>query len=308
VSPPTIGRFSFDNRILRPINGGGAPGVALHSDAVTAAQWENFKLIIESGSLASPPFKFALQTSGGQYVTAINGGGVGGPNDETCPFHTDAATANAWEGFTFTIDDSVNPPVVTIQTETNNYVTAVNGGGVNGGNAQPIHTDQTAIGDWEKFTFLATALNDQEQITINWPINIGLSVQGNIAGSVSLTIKQTGDWTFSGNFNNSAWLPESITVGIGILTGKTLLGFSWQGGIAAITNNNSNFNLSGNNKQITANWANLMKGWVWRGNAQATVDWGSVGQAISQALNAVGEAYELVDIVGGILAAVALLA
>jgi hypothetical protein len=116
--------------------------------------------------------KFALQTSTGNYVTAINAGGVGGPNDATCPIHTDATIAGAWEGFILQVDDSVNPPTVAIRTQTGNFVTAVNGGGVNGGYAQPIHTDATSVGTWEQFLFNTVAVV-QPTIKSSWSADIG---------------------------------------------------------------------------------------------------------------------------------------
>jgi hypothetical protein len=295
--------------LLTAVNGGGlgdsVAGVALHSDAATASTWETFKLILQSGSLGSG-MEFALQTSGGQYVTAINGGGVGGPNDKTCPFHTDATYGNAWEGFNLVVDDSVNPPTVTIQTETNTYVTAVNGGGVNGGNSQPIHTDAIPIGADEKFLFLGNALNDQTQISIQLKPNCNGPFNGNVAGSTTLTINQNGNWNFSGTFNNSNYVPCTVLYGIGIKVGNVVLGFSWSGSVDAglpWDNNNVNFNLSGNNSQITANWDNLMKGWTFRWNEQCNVNWGAIGQAILNGLQQAGQAaLQVIEVVGSAFA------
>src|ERR1700733_8743691 len=83
--------------VLTAVNGGGLgdssdDGVALFTNATTASTQETFKLILQADSPAiGSGMRFALQTSDGKnYLTAINGGGVGGANDATCPIHTDA--------------------------------------------------------------------------------------------------------------------------------------------------------------------------------------------------------------------------
>ena len=145
------------------VNGGGLGGpdagtslVALHSDATGAGPWERFKLILQPpGQQIGPGMTFALQTAAGGYVTAVNAGGIGGANDGTCPFHTDAKQAEGWEQFTLNIDETTVPPTVTIQTATGNFVTAVNGGGVGdtpgGVAATPVRTSDGAIAAWQLF-------------------------------------------------------------------------------------------------------------------------------------------------------------
>jgi hypothetical protein len=99
---------------------------------------------------------FALQTASGQYVTAVNGGGIGGPNDGTCPIHTDAKVPAQWEQFTLNVDVSANPPTVQIQTATGNYLTAINGGGVGdapgGDGSTPVRTIDNAVQAWQVFS------------------------------------------------------------------------------------------------------------------------------------------------------------
>ena len=43
----------------------------------------------------------ALRTNNGNYVTVVNGGGLGGPNDgpNAVAIHADAAVAGPWEEF-----------------------------------------------------------------------------------------------------------------------------------------------------------------------------------------------------------------
>jgi hypothetical protein len=93
--------------------------------------------------------RVAIRTSNGNYVTAVNGGGMGEAAN-ALPLHTDAVKIGPWEQFKikFFPDGSC-----TIQTQTGHYLTAVNGGGIgNPANTDPLHTDQTLIGPWEKFT------------------------------------------------------------------------------------------------------------------------------------------------------------
>jgi hypothetical protein len=85
----------------------------------------------------------------GNYITAVNGGGIGGPNDATCPVHTDATALGPWEQLRFNYN--LSNKTATVQTPNGRYLTAVNGGGLGGPNNTPIHTDARAIGPWESF-------------------------------------------------------------------------------------------------------------------------------------------------------------
>jgi hypothetical protein len=91
----------------------------------------------------------AIQTSSGNFVTAVNGGGIGGTN----PIDTDRTQANSWETFTVVWLDPAFTKFA-LRTQSGNFVTAVNGGGIGDPkNVLPIHSDATAIGAWEKFNF-----------------------------------------------------------------------------------------------------------------------------------------------------------
>ena len=140
--------------VLTAVDGGGLGGpnntdVALHSDAREISTWETFHLIVVVEGVW-----YALQTSNRNYVTAVNGGGIGGPNNSTCPFHTDLGSSeldgrtNTWETFTLVYVDE-EAGTVALKTDTGNYVTAVNGGGIGGPNTTSIHTDAVAASDWE---------------------------------------------------------------------------------------------------------------------------------------------------------------
>ena len=92
-------------------------------------------------------YKIAIRTSAGNYLTAVNGGGIGEAAN-VLPLHTDAGKIGAWEQFKirFTADG-----FCTIQTQNGHYLTAVNGGGI-GDSHNTVSTDRTAIRSWETFT------------------------------------------------------------------------------------------------------------------------------------------------------------
>jgi len=139
---------------LTAVNGGGLGGpnagpaaVPLHSDATAAGPWETFTIVW----LDSTYTQFALKTSDGHYVTAANGGGVGGPNDSSAPIHTDAKRIGIWE--TLTLNFLPNNQL-TIKALNGRFLTAVNGGGMSGPQDSPIRTDTPQPGAWETFTLV----------------------------------------------------------------------------------------------------------------------------------------------------------
>ncbi|POZ59980.1 fascin domain-containing protein [Chromobacterium alticapitis] len=138
---------------LTAVNGGGLGGpnsgpyaVALHSDAKAKGAWETLYLV----QLANG--RVAFRTTTGYYLTAINGGGMGGPNSSASPFHTDATWASAWERFQLEFDPASN--TYALKTANGNYVTFVNNGGIGGANNVPVHSDARAANDWESFTLV----------------------------------------------------------------------------------------------------------------------------------------------------------
>jgi hypothetical protein len=133
-------------------NGGlGGPNDAssiIHTDATEIGPWEKFTLV----PLDTTNKRFALKTMTGNYLTAVNGGGLGGPNDASSIIHTDATEVGPWESLVL-----IEQPDGTyaIRTTSGYYLTAVNGGGLGGPNdaSSIIHTDATQVGPWETFTF-----------------------------------------------------------------------------------------------------------------------------------------------------------
>jgi hypothetical protein len=317
-----IGNILTSNgkNMLTAVNGGGLGGpdsgtglVALHTDATSASTWETYKLILQPGSApVGPGMKFALQTSSGtNYLTAVNGGGIGGPNDATCPVHTDATTGGAWEVFTLTINDSVNPPTVTLSPFNvvplagSCFVTAVNGGGVGGPNTQPIHTDATSVGTWQLFSFAPLVAVPQNSIQIQFNTNINGPANGNIAGAITLTMSSDGLYSFSGKMNNSNWFPYDMTAGLVVVSSKgTALTFSATGTIDAALpwdNNNWTWNNTGNNSTIQSIWADLEAGYTWYYDVSASLDLGSLMNGILNAIKAAGTVVQAIVAVVGAL-------
>ena len=78
------------------IGGPNSSASPLHTDAKWVRSWEKFTLEFQDSG------KVAIKCPNGKnYLSAVNGGGVGGPN--TTPIHTDAKWVNAWEAFTIKV-------------------------------------------------------------------------------------------------------------------------------------------------------------------------------------------------------------
>lgn len=88
----------------------------------------------------------------GNYLTAVNGGGVGGPNDGSAPIHTDATAIAEWERLRLNFLPGAR---VTIRVPNGRFLTAVNGGGIRGSSASSIvTTDAVRPAAWETFTLV----------------------------------------------------------------------------------------------------------------------------------------------------------
>lgn len=137
-----------NGHLLTAVNGGGlgdphsAPeGVALATGAITAGPFETFTFVWVNKSANT----FALKTHDGHFVTAVNGGGIGGPDSNQSPVHTDASGFEPSGKFTITLLPDHSH--ATIQTaDGTHFLSAVNGGGVGGSNKVPIRTDATTMG------------------------------------------------------------------------------------------------------------------------------------------------------------------
>ena len=117
----------------------------------------------------SAPAHFAIKTSSGNFITAINEGGIGAATDTGNQFalHTDATSIGALEKFHIVAGQDGGVSLLTsgipfiLGSTLPFLVTAVDGGGIgfnsDPGNQWPIHTDAKTVGSWEKFTIVANA-------------------------------------------------------------------------------------------------------------------------------------------------------
>ena len=88
--------------------------------------------------------EFAIRTTKGYYLTAVNGGGRSA--DPTLITATKAP--GPWERFKIAIPNPGQVYDKAIQTATGNFVTAVGGGGRV---SDVLHSDATQVKDWERF-------------------------------------------------------------------------------------------------------------------------------------------------------------
>jgi hypothetical protein len=149
-----------NGHLLTAAKGGGlgvpnlaADGVALCTGADAVGPFEEFTIVW----VDQPNGIFALKTYDGHFVTAVDGGGVDGPDDERSPVHTDAEASGVWEQFTIAVlaDDAH----VSIQTsDLKHFLSAVKGGGVRGGGDQAIRTDATTLGPAETFKLISDSV------------------------------------------------------------------------------------------------------------------------------------------------------
>jgi hypothetical protein len=141
-----------------PIEPNCEPGsVALHDNATQIGAWETFRLV-PVPSIGPGPLRYAFQTSNGRnYITAVDGGGLGDP-DAAFPSSqllTNSAKLGAQEQFRIVpVGEEVSSKVAIQTPDGKHYVSAVNGGGCGGPNIVPFHTNATVIGPWEQFTLV----------------------------------------------------------------------------------------------------------------------------------------------------------
>jgi len=136
-------------------DGQGPKRIPLRVDSLKPGRFETFRLEVVDETHC------ALRTANGHYLTATNGGGVGGPNDATSPIHTDQTDSND-NAALFRLDVDRNSLRTTLQIEPSSrlaprrYVTAVEGGGIHGPDNAAIRTDATERGPFETFRCVFT--------------------------------------------------------------------------------------------------------------------------------------------------------
>jgi hypothetical protein len=139
------GAFAFRTTkgyYLTAIDGGGRyldPTVITASP--TAGPWEQFRIVVNPSSA----YDKSLMTYTGNYVTAVNGGGV-----TWNALHTDATVIGGWEQLRMIdlAESGFKPTWYALYTLNGNIVTATGAGGQY---YDPIHTDGYQVGSWEEF-------------------------------------------------------------------------------------------------------------------------------------------------------------
>ena len=84
---------SFDGHYLSAIGGGGRTTDTIETNRTAISTWETFQLVPLSG--VGPGF-YAIRTLTGNYLTAVNSGGIGSAFEA---IHSNATQIQAWEEF-----------------------------------------------------------------------------------------------------------------------------------------------------------------------------------------------------------------
>lgn len=144
--PPRVALKTSSGKYVCVIfNGGFAGNAVIETNRRHAEAWESFKIV----PVGNTPGYFGIQTASGNYLTAMQGGNVGGPNIDTSPVHTDSLNPFEWCQLTTILHED---GTYSFCTKEGYYLTAVNGGGINA-NDPIFHTDAGSIQSWETFSF-----------------------------------------------------------------------------------------------------------------------------------------------------------
>ena len=150
-------------------NGGGGgihepscnPGwVALQDTATHITQWETFKMIPVATTVTGPR-QYAFQTWDGDYLMAVNGGGLGDENgaNPSSQLITTATRVGPQEQFKIVPVSAARDGRVAIQTpDGKHFVTAANGGGCGGPDTVPFHSNARVIGSYETFALIRSTV------------------------------------------------------------------------------------------------------------------------------------------------------
>jgi hypothetical protein len=90
--PSRYGIRTSNGNFLTAVGGGGRTTDVIHSNATLLQAWEKFTFINLHGGW------YALQTTDGHYLTAVNSGGIGSAFEA---IHSNATQIQAWEKFFF---------------------------------------------------------------------------------------------------------------------------------------------------------------------------------------------------------------
>ncbi len=141
--------------------------------------------------------------------------------------------------------------------------------------------------------------------SISWSHEVdleGLDV-GSIRGPVGLTVTSNGNYNFTGQLNNSAYLPYNFSVLV-VLKSKsgTVFSFAVTGGIGAgipLSNNNYQWDNNGNNGTIKDLWADLEAGCSIQYRSAANTDISTLWNDIQ---TVIGVVEKVVAVVGSLAA------
>ncbi|HJT21146.1 MAG TPA: hypothetical protein VJ746_11785 [Nitrospira sp.] len=140
-------------------------------------------------SISALPGHFAIQTFGGNYLTAVGGGGR-----TTDVVHTDATSPGAWEQYRlFLVLGHVGlPQQYAIQTASFNYLTAVDGGGRS---SEVLHTDAKQVQLWETFKFIPDQYGWRNAIqTVNGHYLTAVGAGGKTTDAIHSDAVQINTW------------------------------------------------------------------------------------------------------------------
>jgi hypothetical protein len=140
------------NNFLTAVGLGGKTTDAIHSDATKVGTWETFFIRKWGGLNLGANQYFIVDTSRNQAIAARGGGGQ---TQNTIQFAgTNGNIPLDWARFTLVPQSNGS---CALQTINGNYVTAVNGGGLDYGteSSDNIHTDATIASTWEQFQFVS---------------------------------------------------------------------------------------------------------------------------------------------------------
>lgn len=130
------------------------------------------------------PGEFIIETFGGYYLTAVNGGGR-----TTDVMHTDARRIGAWEKFRLSGTGSGQ---FAIQTASGNYVTAMNGGGLA---MEAVHTDALNIAAWEQFRLIPDQYGWRHAVqTVNGHYLTAVGAGGKTMDAIHADALKIGNW------------------------------------------------------------------------------------------------------------------
>lgn len=131
------------------------------------------------------PGEFVVQTFGGHFLTAVDGGG-----QISNAVHTDARQVGTWEKFRLL--SGAGPRQLAIQASRGNYVTAVNGGGLT---LDALHTDATQIAAWEQFRLIPDQYGWRHAVqTVNGHYLTAVGAGGKTMDAIHADALKIGNW------------------------------------------------------------------------------------------------------------------